>query len=71
MSHPLEQIANATMPFGQYKGRRLLDLPEHYLVWFKGQGWPSGILGQQLALALELKHNGLTNLLEPLRGART
>lgn len=66
MAHPLEQIANATMPFGQYKGRRLVDLPEPYLVWFKSQGWPRGLLGQQLELALEIKHNGLTHLLDGL-----
>ena len=22
------------MPFGKYKGRRLIDLPEEYLLWF-------------------------------------
>jgi uncharacterized protein (DUF3820 family) len=50
------------MPFGQFKGRRLLDLPESYLVWFQRNGWPQGKLGRQLALALEIKHNGLVEV---------
>lgn len=29
----LIEIANTIMPFGKYKGRRLIDLPEEYL-WF-------------------------------------
>lgn len=33
---------NQTMPFGKYKGRKLIDLPEPYLVWFHGQGFPQG-----------------------------
>ena len=30
----LIEIANTIMPFGKYKGRRLIDLPEEYLLWF-------------------------------------
>ncbi len=30
----LIEIANTEMPFGKYKGRRLIDLPEEYLLWF-------------------------------------
>ena len=50
------------MPFGRYKGRRLLDLPEPYLVWFHANGFPAGKLGQQLALMCEIKLNGLERL---------
>lgn len=28
----LVEIANTEMPFGKYKGRRLIDLPEEYLL---------------------------------------
>ncbi|MCE0558307.1 MULTISPECIES: DUF3820 family protein [unclassified Motilimonas] len=62
MKAALEQV----MPFGKYKGLRLIDLPEPYLVWFSQQGFPEGLLGQQLALAYEVKLNGLETILKPL-----
>ncbi len=55
------------MPFGRYKGRKLLDLPEPYLVWFHGQGFPKGKLGSQLALMYEIKSNGLEGMLRELQ----
>ena len=61
----LEAI-NQTMPFGKYAGRKLLLLPEPYLVWFAGKGFPEGKLGQQLALVHEIKVNGLEAMLKPL-----
>lgn len=54
------------MPFGKYTGRRLLELPEPYLVWFQQQGFPKGKLGEQLALIYEIKLNGLEAMLKPL-----
>ena len=27
-------LAHAKMPFGKYVGRYLIDLPEHYIVWY-------------------------------------
>lgn len=47
------------MPFGKYKGTKLMDLPGHYLAWFHRQGFPDNKLGQQMALVFELDHNGL------------
>ncbi len=35
-------IANTLMPFGKYQGRRLIDLPEEYLLWFARKGSISG-----------------------------
>lgn len=55
----LVETINATMPFGKYAGRKLIDLPEPYLVWFNKQGFPKGKLGEQLALMYEIKLNGL------------
>lgn len=54
------------MPFGRFAGTRLIDLPEPYVVWFKGQGFPAGLLGQRLALMYEIKANGLEKLIRPL-----
>jgi uncharacterized protein (DUF3820 family) len=54
------------MPFGKYAGRKLLQLPEPYLVWFHANGFPQGKLGEQLALMYEVKLNGLEEMLQPL-----
>ncbi|ASR90004.1 MULTISPECIES: DUF3820 family protein [Alcaligenes] len=66
-SDDLLALLNTTMPYGKYKGRLLADLPGHYLNWFAREGFPSGRLGQLLALMHELDHNGLKSLLDPLR----
>ena len=55
------------MPFGKYKDRYLLDLPDAYLVWFARSGYPEGKLGRMLAAMHEIKTNGLEKLLVPLR----
>jgi uncharacterized protein (DUF3820 family) len=60
------EAINQTMPFGKYTGQKLLFLPEPYLVWFSQQGFPEGKLGKQLALAHEIKVNGLESMLAPL-----
>ena len=62
----LKQAINTKMPFGKYAGRRLIELPEPYLVWFHQQGFPNNKLGQQLALMYEVKFNGLEGMLRPL-----
>lgn len=62
----LIDAVNQIMPFGKYAGRKLLELPEPYLVWFHGQGFPKGKLGEQLALIYEVKLNGLEAMLKPL-----
>lgn len=43
----LIDIANTVMPFGKYKGRRLIDVPEEYLLWFaRKDEFPPGKLGE-------------------------
>ena len=56
-----------TMPFGKYQGRLLIDIPEEYLLWLNNKGMPDGKLGLLLSLALEIKMNGLEDILNPLR----
>ncbi|NNM54779.1 MAG: DUF3820 family protein [Spirochaetales bacterium] len=63
----LLRLAYAKMPFGKYAGRFLSDLPEAYVLWFKGKGYPTGLLGQQLRALEEIKTNGLEYLLRELR----
>ena len=58
----MEKLAGMTMPFGKCKGRRVIDLPEEYLLWFQQKGFPRGELGRIMRLALELKINGLEGL---------
>lgn len=62
----LVKLANATMPFGKYSGRLLIDLPEAYVLWFSRNGYPAGEIGELLASMLAIKENGLESLLRPL-----
>ena len=64
----LLKIVRTRMPFGKFKGRLLIDLPEPYVVWFAKKGFPKGELGQLLGLLYEVKVNGLEHLFKPLRG---
>jgi len=63
----LQLLLTREMPYGKYKGRLIADLPGQYLNWFARKGFPSGEIGQLLALMHELDHNGLSSLLDPLR----
>lgn len=63
----LLELAETKMPFGKYSGRLLIDLPEPYVVWFAGEGFPPGKLGRMLQTIYEIKVNGLEYLFEPLR----
>ena len=62
----LLELIRARMPFGKYEGWRLTALPEPYLLYFRRQGFPDGKLGRQMALALEIKTNGLEPLIREL-----
>ncbi|HBK37245.1 MAG TPA: hypothetical protein DDZ35_10615, partial [Halomonas sp.] len=53
--------------FGKYEGWILADLPGPYLNWFAREGFPNGEIGQLLQLMHEIDHNGLSDLLTPLR----
>ncbi len=63
----LLQLVSMKMPFGKYKDTLLCDLPVSYLEWFQRKGFPKGKLGVLLATIYEIKINGLSDLLEPLK----
>lgn len=66
----LQRLVTVKMPFGKYRGRLIADLPGDYLNWFARKGFPAGNLGQLLALMHEIDHNGLSELLMPLRNKK-
>jgi uncharacterized protein (DUF3820 family) len=63
----LRKLARMRMPYGKYKDRRLIDLPEPYVVWFARQGFPKGQLGEMMRMLYEIKLNGLEYLFVPIR----
>lgn len=63
----LTKLVTTEMPFGKYKGTKICNLPENYLLWFRQQGFPKGSLGVLLETMLEIRINGLQYLLEPLK----
>lgn len=64
--HELINAVNREMPFGKYKGLKLMQIPEPYFVWLKKRGFPDGKLGQEIALIYEIKLNRLESLVKPL-----
>ena len=66
----LQLLVTREMPFGKHKGKLLADLPGNYLNWFAREGFPPGEIGRLLALMHEIDHNGLSELLRPLRQGR-
>jgi uncharacterized protein len=63
----LQKLVDQTMPFGKYQGRLIADLPGDYLNWFAREGFPKSEIGRLLQLMHEIDHNGLSDLLKPLR----
>ena len=63
----LQKLVSLRMPFGTHQGTVLADLPGNYLNWFAREGFPKGEIGRLLNLMHEIDHNGLSELLTPLR----
>jgi uncharacterized protein (DUF3820 family) len=63
----LQKLVSMKMPFGKHQGTVLADLPGNYLNWFAREGFPKGEIGRLLTLMQEIDHNGLSDLLTPLR----
>ncbi len=66
----LQRLVTVPMPYGKYQGRPIADLPGDYLNWFARTGFPRGDIGRLLALMHEIDHNGLSDLLKPLRAKK-
>ena len=66
----LLRLVSTPMPFGKHKGVMIADLPGNYLNWFAREGFPKSNIGRLLALMQEIDHNGLGDLLKPLRDAK-
>jgi uncharacterized protein (DUF3820 family) len=62
----LIELANYKMPFGKYKDRYLVNIPEYYYTWFRQKGFPPGKLGKLMEEMNEIKINGLEELIRPL-----
>lgn len=62
----LIKLIRTRMPYGRYKGRFLVDLPEPYIVWMAGKGFKKDALGRMLQSVYEIKLNGLEALIEPI-----
>ncbi len=63
----LIELAYYKMPFGKYKGRYLVDIPEPYYTWFHQKGFPEGKLGDLLKAMHEIKVNGLEPLIHKIQ----
>ena len=63
----LKELTYYEMPFGKYKGRKMINLPDYYIEWFERKGFPDGKLGQMLKLLYEIKLNGLDDLVRRIR----
>lgn len=63
----LLKLVSTPMPYGKHKGVLMADLPGNYLNWFAREGFPKGEIGRLLQLMQEIDHNGLKDLLRPLR----
>ena len=64
----LQKLVTTIMPFGKHKDIIIADLPGRYLNWFAREGFPKSEIGRLLQLMQTIDHNGLSDLLTPLRG---
>ncbi|WAC03542.1 DUF3820 family protein [Lacinutrix neustonica] len=63
----LIKLAHTKMPYGKYKDRDLIDLPEYYVVWYHSKGFPKGKLGEMLETVYTLKLNGLEQIIKNIK----
>lgn len=63
----LIKLRTVEMPYGKYKGIKLIDLPEPYVVWIHDNQRPEGQLGLLFQELYEIKVNGLESLVMGLK----
>ena len=63
----LEALFEMQMPYGRYRGRFLIDLPEEYLLWFERSSFPNGNLGRWMRLSLGIKRHGAEPAVKQVR----
>ncbi len=63
----LIKLSKTKMPYGKYKGRFIIDLPEYYIIWYYNKGFPKGKLGAMLATVYTLKVNGLEYIIRKIQ----
>ena len=63
----LIELAHYKMPFGKYKDRYLVDIPEYYYTWFSQKGFPEGKLGRMMTQMYDIKINGLEELIYTIK----
>lgn len=63
----LELLLEWEMPFGRFAGRKLIDLPEEYLMWFERREFPQGDLGRLMKLCYGIKIHGADTVVKQLR----
>ncbi len=64
--HELIKLANFKMPFGKYKDRYLVYIPEEYIIWLINNHSLNNNLKSKFLLMKEIKDNGLEYLILPL-----
>ncbi|MFK8137204.1 MAG: DUF3820 family protein [Bdellovibrionales bacterium] len=62
----LLKMATTKMPYGKFKGMRLIDLPEPYVVWIYTNAKPKGQLGDYISEIYEIKLNGIEGMVKKL-----
>ena len=62
-SQILQDLVKFQMPYGKYKGFKIINIPTSYLEWHHKKGFPKGRLGMFLHTLYEIKINGLSDIL--------
>ena len=63
----LIELAHYKMPFGKYKDRYLVDVPEYYYTWYSQKGFPPGKLGGMMQQMYDIKINGLEEIIYTIK----